>query len=430
MPSKSPTASIASNMNIHMLIPFRRHLTAVFAITALMLSACTTVPPKPPAPAPQPATPPAEQPAPVTATPVLEPVDWNAVPGWSDDALEEAWPALLASCKTLLIRSDTKPEWRGVCIAANTIVTPDTSTARKFFESRFVPNRLYAKGGTPEGNDRGLITGYYEPLLRGSRTPKKPYLTPLYRAPDDLLTIDLSSVYPELKGMRLRGRLADGAQGKKVVPYFSRAELEAGNRLRGKEIVWVDDPIEAFFLQIQGSGRVQIDDDNRSETIRLAYADQNGYPYKSIGRYLIDRGEMTIDQASMQGIQAWSKAHPERLSELLNANPSFVFFQEQKIADPNVGPNGAMGVPLTPTRSIAVDPKVIPLGSPVFLVTTQPNSDAPLRRLVMAQDTGGAISAQKGSVVRADYFWGFGAAAGEQAGRMKQQGQMWILLPR
>lgn len=365
----------------------------------------------------------------MTVQPVLEAVAWSAVPGWPEDRLDEAWPALLASCKSLLARSDTKPEWRSVCIAANTIVNPDTGTARKFFETRFVPNRLYAQGGTPEGNDRGLITGYYEPLLHGSRTPRKPYLTPLYRAPDDLLTIDLSSVYPELKGMRLRGRLAD--QGKKVVPYFSRAELEAGNRLRGKEIVWVDDPIEAFFLQVQGSGRVQLQDNNDStETIRLAYADQNGHPYKSIGRYLIDRGEMTLDQASMQGIHVWAKAHPERLSELLNANPSFVFFQEQKIADPSVGPNGALGVPLTPGRSIAVDPKVIPLGSPVFLVTTQPNSDAPLRRLMMAQDTGGAIVAQKGSVVRADYFWGFGTSAGEQAGRMKQQGQMWVLLPR
>ncbi len=357
---------------------------------------------------------------------MLEPVDWNSLPGWADDQLDEAWPALLASCKTLSARSDTRPEWRSVCIAANTIVNPDRSTARKFFESRFVPNRLR----TTDGNDSGLITGYYEPLLRGSRVPKRPYLTPLYGVPDDLLTIDLSTVYPELKGLRLRGKLVETAQGKKVVPYASRAELDTNPALRGKEIVWVDDAIEAFFLQVQGSGRVQLMDHNKpGETIRLAYADQNGYPYKSIGRYLIDRGEMTLDQASMQGIQAWAKANPQRLAELLNANPSYVFFKEAKILDPGVGPNGALGVPLTPGRSIAVDTKVIPLGAPVFLATTMPNSSAPLRRLMMAQDTGGAIVAQKGSVVRADYFWGFGAAAGEQAGRMKQQGQMWVLQP-
>jgi membrane-bound lytic murein transglycosylase A len=162
------------------------------------------------------------------------------------------------------------------------------------------------------------------------------------------------------------------------------------------------------------------------ETVRVAYADQNGQPYKSIGRYLVDKGEMTLDQASAQSIKAWVIANPTRQQELLNANPSYVFFKEEKIADPSVGPKGAMGVPLTPQRSIAIDPQYIPMGAPVFLSTTQPNSNVVLQRLMMAQDTGGAIK----NAVRADFFWGFGAQAGEQAGRMKQRGTMWVLLPK
>jgi membrane-bound lytic murein transglycosylase A len=194
--------------------------------------------------------------------------------------------------------------------------------------------------------------------------------------------------------------------------------------LTGKELLWVDDPIEAFFLQVQGSGRVQLSD--TKETVRVAYADQNGHPYKSIGRYLVDKGEMTLDQASAQSIKAWFISNPSRQQELLNANPSYVFFKEEKLSDPNRGPKGSLGVPLTPQRSIAVDIQFVPLGVPVFLATTHPNKDTPLQRLMMAQDTGGAIK----SAVRADYFWGFGAEAGEKAGKMKQRGMMWVLLPK
>jgi membrane-bound lytic murein transglycosylase A len=175
---------------------------------------------------------------------------------------------------------------------------------------------------------------------------------------------------------------------------------------------------------VQGSGRVQLAD--TKETIRVAYADQNGYPYKSIGRYLVANGELTLEQASAQGIKAWVAAHPTRQQELLNANPSYVFFKEEKIVDPSIGPKGALGVPLTPQRSIAVDAQFIPLGVPVFLATTWPNSDEALQKLVMAQDTGGAIR----GAIRADYFWGFGDDAGEHAGRMKQSGMMWVLLPK
>ncbi len=397
--------------------------TLLVASVAL-LSACTTPPARPPAPASQPAPVPAPAPAPVvTAKPLLVPTNWASLPGWSSDPLTDAWPAFIASCEALA----RKPEWAAACAAAKAIDGNDPVAIRHFFESRFVPNRVT----TTEGNDTGLVTGYYEPLLRGSRVPIAPYLTPVYGVPDDLLVVDLTSLYPELAGKRLRGKVV----GRTVVPYPSRGDLASSGALRGKELLWVDDPIEAFFLEIQGSGRVELNRGGRgsgkdAQTVRLAYADQNGQPYQSIGRWLVDRNELTLAQASMQSIKAWAVAHPARLAELLAANPSKVFFKEEPIVDPARGPKGALGVSLTPQRSIAVDPRVVPLGSPVFLATTQPLSDTPLQRLVMAQDTGGAIAAAPNGAVRADYFWGFGAGAGNQAGRMKQDGRMWVLVPR
>jgi len=238
--------------------------------------------------------------------------------------------------------------------------------------------------------------------------------------PPDLLTIELADVFPDLKNMRLRGRL----QGNKVIPYYSRADIVAREREHADRVLlWVDDAVELFFLQIQGSGRVKLPD---GRMVRLSYADQNGHPYQSVGRVLIERGELKPEQASMQGIQAWARANPDKLDELLNTNPSYVFFREVPAkANDHEGPPGALGVPLSAERSIAVDPRHVPLGAPVYLSTTQPNSSRPLRRLMLAQDTGGAIR----GVVRADFFWGFGPDAGSQAGRMKQQGQMWVLLP-
>lgn len=210
-------------------------------------------------------------------------------------------------------------------------------------------------------------------------------------------------------------------EGNKVVPYWSRAEIGArGDKVPAKTLAYVDDAVELFFLQVQGSGRVKLTD---GSTIRVNYADQNGHTYHSIGRLLVERGELKLEEASMQGIQAWARANPGRLDDLLNANPSYVFFRE--MPNSKEGPVGALGVPLTAERSIAIDPRSIPLGAPVFLATTRPNSPVAMNRLVMAQDTGGAI---KGAV-RADYFWGFGKEAGEQAGRMKQSGRLWVLLP-
>jgi membrane-bound lytic murein transglycosylase A len=175
---------------------------------------------------------------------------------------------------------------------------------------------------------------------------------------------------------------------------------------------------------VQGSGRVQLDDDG--SVVRIAYADQNGHPYKAIGRWLVEQGELTAADASAQGIKAWIAAHPERRQELFNVNPSYIFFREERLPDPNVGPKGALGVPLTPSRSVAIDPSFLPLGAPIFLSTSAPASDVPVQRLMLGQDTGGAIR----GAVRADFFFGFGGQAAENAGRMKQRGQLWVLLPR
>ncbi|MGV3741429.1 MAG: murein transglycosylase A [Burkholderiaceae bacterium] len=343
---------------------------------------------------------------------VLLPVDFASLPGWAQDDLREAWPAFMASCEVLV----KKPEWVEPCQIARDVNAADLNAVRVFFEAFFLPYQVV----NPDGSDTGLATGYYEPLLQGVRKRTGRFQTPLHRVPEDLVTIELASLYPELKGMRLRGKL----KGDRVLPYPSRGELMQSNALAGKEIVWVDDPIEALFLQIQGSGRVQLVD--TKETVRLAYADQNGHPYKSVGRYLVEKGEMTLDRASAQAIKAWAKANPARVPELLAANPSYIFFKEEKVGAPDQGPKGALGVPLTPLRSIAVDPQHIPLGAPVFLSTTWPSSARQLERLVLAQDTGSAIK----SPVRADYFWGYGHQAGEKAGKMKQKARMWILLPR
>ena len=386
-----------------MLMNARSILPCLIAVS-LLLNACGTVPTAPGV------TVPGSTPAAKVET--LRAVAFSAVPGWDKDDLRESWPAFLASCEVLVKKLD----WKEPCSIALDVVGSDARAVRQFYESFFTPFQVLNTDGT----DNGLVTGYYEPLLRGARKRGGVFQTPLYRVPDDLLDIELASVYPELKSMRLRGKL----NGSKVVPYPPRAELVKSGALNGKELLWIEDPIDAFFLQVQGSGRVQLADG--TPMVRVAYADQNGHPYKSIGRYLVERGELTLDQASAQGIKAWYAAHPERQQELLNVNPSYVFFKEEVVGDPKKGPKGALGVALTAQRSIAVDAQYIPLGAPVFLSTTQPNSNAVLQRLMMAQDTGGAIK----NPVRADFFWGFGNDAGERAGRMKQRGAMWVLLPK
>jgi membrane-bound lytic murein transglycosylase A len=391
------------------------------AAAALVLSACTTQPVQPPAPqpAPQPVqpvpvppptavVPPA--PLPKAAKPDFIPAAWSDLPGWDRDDLRAAWPAFMQSCSKLAAQAD----WKEPCSIARNVDTNSDDSIRLFFESFLQPHKVVA----PDGADNGLITGYYEPLLRGSRKKGGAYTAPLYKVPDDMVIVDLGSVYPELQGKRVRGKL----KGKRVTPYPAREEI-AKNGLPGNELLWVDDAVEAFFLEVQGSGRVQLGD---NETVRVAYADQNGRGYESIGKWLVQQGELTIEQASAQGIKAWIAGHPTRMQELFNVNPSFVFFREEKLPDPNVGPRGTLNVPLTPQRSVAIDRSQLPLGVPVYLSTTQPASDIPFQRLMLAQDTGGAI---KGPI-RLDVFFGFGAEAADNAGRMKQRGNIWVLLPR
>jgi membrane-bound lytic murein transglycosylase A len=387
-------------------------LSSVAALCALVGS-CATVPGPTQLAGPG-GTAPAAEPASV----LFHAVPFSALPGWNDDTPSAALPSFAASCRALIARPESAAIWHRVCAAASAVATHDDAAARAFFEAQFTPYQVT----TADGIDVGRVTGYYEPMLKGSRVRNDRYRYPLYAPPDDLLTVELGEIFPELKSERVRGRL----DGKRVVPYWSRAEIDAGQaRLSGRELIWVDDPIEAFFVHIQGSAQVELAD---RSTVRIGYADQNGQPYRSIGRVLIERGELTLDKASMQGIKAWARQHPEKLPPLLGENPSYVFFREIA-ADPDRGidgPIGALGVPLAAGRAVAVDARFLPLGAPLFLATTYPLSDASLRRLVLAQDTGGAIR----GALRADFFWGSGDDAGRNAGRMNQPGSMWLLWPR
>ena len=384
----------------------------------LALAGCASPPTKPPdahaaAACPQcPTCPPIEVKQPEKP---LQGAEWSDLTGWPDEDPMPAFETFRASCAVLNGGNGGQSQslWHAVCESARSANIASAGEARAWFEAQFRPWALV----NPDGNRTGLVTGYYEPLLNGSRTRKPPYLSPLFPPPDDLVTVDLADVYPELKNMRLRGRLL----GRKLVPYYSRSEWTGQEDSRsGSALLWTDDPLDLFFMQIQGSGQVALDDGTR---IRVSYADQNGHPFRSIGRWLVEQGEMKLEQASMQNIKAWARAHPQRVQELLNANPSMVFFRE--VPADGSGPPGALGVPLTPERSIAVDPRVITLGAPVFVATTWPNDTRPLNRLMLAQDTGGAIRGP----VRADFFWGSGADAGSLAGRMRQRGSMWVLMP-
>jgi membrane-bound lytic murein transglycosylase A len=338
------------------------------------------------------------------------PVSWEKLEGWRSDRHAEAWPALLESCTRL----SGQAGWKDICRDARRLDSPSDAEARAFFESRFRPHPVTAD----DGGRTGLVTGYYEPLLRGSLEPGGRYSVPLYGPPDDLLTIDLDEVAPELDDRRLRGRL----QGRTVTPYPSRAEITSDpGALSGTELLWLDDEVDAFFLHVQGSGRVRLPD---GRVVAARFADHNGHPYRSIGRRLIETGELERDQVNLFTIRTWLREHPGQLREVLNHNPRFVFFSLDD--EPAEGPRGALNVPLTPGRSLAVDRDRIDLGVPVWLDTSMPGEPGtPLRRLMLAQDTGGAIQGW----LRADVFWGLGRDAERKAGLMKEQGRMFVLLP-
>ncbi|MGY0197149.1 murein transglycosylase A [Leptothrix sp. BB-4] len=369
----------------------------------------------PPAPAPVEGPgslpPPVVSPEPATGTETIRTTargrwvrsDWSALPGWNDDSLTLAWPALLRSCERL-----TTPVWTPVCDAARAIgPAADETRIRQFLSTRLQPWRVEG----PTGQVDGLMTGYFEPLVEASRVRTPRQTVPLYAPPADLATRK---------------------------PWYTRAQIDtlpaALDALKGKAIAWVADPLDATLLQVQGSGRLMLTEpDGRKRMVRLAYAANNDHPFMPLSRWLVQQGAFTLEQASWPAIRDWARANPQRVRELVNVNPRYVFFREEALPDPSIGAVGAQGVPLTPGRSIAVDKDSIPYGTPVWLASTEPQPWSlnppparPLQRLVMAQDTGSAIV----GAVRADYYWGWGDGAEDRAGRTKQPLRLWALWPR
>lgn len=348
-------------------------------------------------------------------------VSWSQLPDWSSDTQGEAWHAWLRSCVWLQKRQPTV--WAGVCRDANALgKSPDDAEVRAFFESRFTPYLL----ATPKNLAVvGLLTGYYEPLFKGSLTRQGRYRHPALAVPDDLINVELGRLYPALANMRVRGRL----QGKTLLPYPERAQIVAKAPADRQVLAWLDDALNLASMQIQGSGRIAL---VQGGEMRLGYANQNGHPFVALGKTLVDWGELKANEVTAQAIRAWVDANPERAESLLNSNPSYVFFRKlDNLIDPigveeaadKLGPPGALGIPLTAGRSVAADPTVIQLGAPVYL---KANNADPISRLVLIQDTGGAIKGQS----RYDFYWGSGHEAGKQAGQTRWPVTSWLLWPR
>lgn len=366
----------------------------------------------------------------------LVPTPFAKVPGWQDDHLADALSAFLGNCRALgampaeqplggqaeaAARGGSPALWRPVCDAAKAVPSGDDAAARTFFEANFEAEAVTDVGaGATADHATGLFTGYFDPEVAGSRSPGGKYHTPLLGRPADLVQADLGDFADDLKGRAVVGRVEDG----RLVPYYDRSQIEGGVLARRRlELLWLADPVDAYFLQVQGSGRVDLPD---GKVVRVTYAGQNGRRSVLIGKVLMDRGQIPRDQVSLQSIRAWFAAHPDQIAEVLDQNPSYVFFREIDSLRPDQGPPGALGVPLTPGRSVAVDRGFIPLGAPVFVATTDPVTNAPLRRLTIAQDVGGAIRGP----VRTDIFFGWGHDAEDRAGRMRQQGTEYLLLPK
>ncbi|WP_307742383.1 MltA domain-containing protein [uncultured Stenotrophomonas sp.] len=362
--------------------------------TLVLLAGCSTL-----------GTPPETPPAPSPATYVK--AEWGALPSVSDNDLQAGFVAWRSSCTRL--KNDAV--WAKPCATAATVSDKDPAAIRQFLQRDLDVYALRAGGHQADG----LITGYYEPIYAGSLTRTAAATVPVYGTPDDLVVVQLDSVYPELKGKRLRGRV----EGKVLEPYDDAGTI-AAKGAKAPVLAWLTDPMDLQLLQIQGSGRVRLGD---GKQVRLAYAEQNGHPYRAIGRWLVDQGQLKKEDVTMDAIRAWARANPARVPELLRSNPSYVFFVRNP--DSPEGPRGSLNVPLTAGYSVAVDRTVVPLGSLLWLSTTRPDG-SPVVRPVAAQDTGGAIAGE----VRADLYWGSGDAAGKLAGDMKQKGNIWMLWPK
>ena len=359
-----------------------------------------------------------EKPMPESMT--LKAVKYTDLPGWVDDKHDEAIPSFLKSCERFLTLPEEKDlgtanlvvkagDWWDACLAAKL----GGGQGRAFFERHFDP---YLAASSDKG-ESGLFTGYFEAELRGSKTKSDAYPYPLYMKPNDLIQVNLGQFSDKLSGKHIVGYVKDGV----LKPYPVRKEIEAGYlKDKGFELLWINDAVDLFLLQVQGSGRVILEN---GDVVRVGFAAHNGRPYKSIGSALINQGELTAGQASWDGIKGWIADNPDRAADLFAVNPRFIFFKEI-IGD---GPIGAQGVALTPERSMAIDRRFVPLGVPVWLDTVKPGgSSDPLQTLLIAQHTGGAL---KGPV-RGDFFWGYGAPALKNAGVMKSRGRYFILLPK
>jgi membrane-bound lytic murein transglycosylase A len=360
---------------------------------------------------------------------VLTPTSFAALPGWSDSDARGGLAAFRRSCAAFANLSPMRSlggagyagavaDWDGVCAAAPG-GTVGEGAARRYFETWFVPVAV-----SSAARSDALFTGYYEPEIHGSLTQHGPYTTPVYGEPDDLLTADLGQFKDSLKGEHVTGRVV----GHTFAPYPNRGEIDANGLSHAPVLFYADDPVQVFFLHIQGSGRVRLEN---GAFERVAYAGQNGRPYTAIGRVLIQQGAMDRSQMSMQAIRSWLQAHPGEARGLMESDQSFVFFRVTPLGDGTLGSPGSEGVPLTPEASIAIDEHLHPLGAPFFISASAPDADPSkpdrtLNRLFVAQDTGGAI---KGAA-RADVFWGFGRAAESIAGRMKSTGRIFVLLPK
>ena len=332
---------------------------------------------------------------------------WEDLPVVADQDLQAGFQAWRSACTRLA----KDPVWGPVCTAASPLNDASPQAIRDFLKAQLQVVGLRSSHNSADG----LITGYYEPVYPGSLEQSEQTPVPVLGVPPDMITVALDSVYPELKGKRLRGRL----DGNVLRPYDDAATIQSQGS-PAPALAWLHDPMDLQFLQIQGSGRIQLEN---GEQLRIGYADQNGRPYRPVGRWLVEQGLLKKEEVSMGAIRDWANANPSRVPELLASNPSYVFFSVRPAS--NEGPRGSLNVPLTAGYSVAIDRKVIPLGSLLWLSTTRPDG-SPLVRPVAAQDTGGAIAGE----VRADLFWGTGNAAGDLAGNMKQQGQIWMLWPK